>query len=660
MLIVAFFIFWIGAIGVRLVHLQVNQHDSFRKKALGQRRDVVKSKMLRGTIFDRNGRPLAMSMKVDSLYADPSEIADVDYAARKIANVLNVSRKAIAKRIRDGKENRKRFVWIARKLEKEKVEEVNAKLEKQELRKFDLPRFEGLHWTKEQKRSYPYQKMAAHVIGFSNADDVGQAGIELSQESALRGETTRTVRERDRLGRVYDEWGAKRDAPKDVVLTLSNSIQYKVEEALARGAQRARAKSGKAVVLDPKTGEILAMANYPSFDPNKFRKLKPGMWRNRVIQDNYSPGSVFKLVTYGAALEEKIISPEEKVNCGNGTITIARHTFNDSHAVGNVTYTRAFAESSNVGAIKTGLKVGKRTFYDYARDFGFGSKTGIGLPAEATGMLRDPKSWNGDSLASMSIGYEIGVTALQSATAFATIANNGVKVQPHIIKEIRKSDGEIVHSAAPEKVEVVSAETARDLRKMLREVVVDGTARRAQLKGYTSAGKTGTAWKYDAALKAINRNKYVSSFIGFAPADDPKIVIAVVMDEPRGAFRYGGQVAAPVFREIAEQVLPELNVMPDLVFPEEPVVEEAKKEVERKQSAPPSDKKSEEEKKSRDLKKQSDAIKARKVKPAKNSSNDVIKKRKNNEPKKRPREKSKDDKKRTTKARSNVGKKGKT
>ncbi len=574
MLIVAFFIFWIGAIGVRLVHLQVSEHKSFRERALNQRRDVIKSKLLRGTIFDRNDRPLAMSLKVSSLYVDPAEVSDVDALARSIGKVLKQNPKIIARRINDGKKDDKRFVWIARKLDKDLVDEVNEKLANEDINKNDLPKAEGLHWSEEQKRSYPYKTMAAQVIGFSNSDDLGQAGIEMSQEDALRGEATKTWRERDRLGRVYDEWGAEREEPKDVVLTISNSIQYKVEEALARGAKRVNAKKGKAIVLNPKTGEILAMANYPSFDPNEIQKLKPGMWNNHAIQDNYAPGSVFKLITYGAALEEKLIRPNDQIDCGNGTITIARHTFSDSHAVGRVSYTDAFAQSSNVGAIKTATKVGKESFYKYARNFGFGSKTGIELPAETSGLLRPPNTWNGDSLASMSIGYEIGVTALQSATAFATIANDGVKIQPHIVKEIRKANGEIVSTTTPKKVQVVSTGTARTLRMMLQQVVLDGTAKRAQLNGYTSAGKTGTAWKYDADLKAVNRNKYVSSFIGFAPADNPEIVIAVVMDEPQGSERYGGQVAAPVFKEIAEQVLPELNVVPDIRLKDDFVAEQ--------------------------------------------------------------------------------------
>lgn len=586
MLIVAVFIFWIAAIGVRLVHLQVNQYEWLREQALDQRSYEHKSKMLRGTIFDRSERALAMSIKVKSLYADPSEITDIVTTAERISYVLDLDKKKLIKEIRQNKEKNRRFMWIARKLDKDDFQKVNKTLIDSDLKKYDLPKFAGLHWKEEQKRSYPYKTLAAHIVGFTNSEHKGRAGIEMSQEKILKGEIISKLRERDRLGRVYEEVKEQQEPPKDVVLTISNSIQYKTEEALAKGAKLTNSRSGKAIVLDPKTGEILAMANYPTFDPNEYRKLESAMWKNRVIQDNYSPGSIFKLVTYGAALEENLIQPENQIDCGNGTITVAGHTFTDSHSVGKVSYVKAFAKSSNVGAIKTGLKVGENTFYKYAREFGFGQKTGIDLPAEASGILRSPKNWNGDSLASMSIGYEIGVTALQSAVAFATIANDGVRVQPHIVKEIRQSDGKLVSTNEPKAERIVSEETARSLREMMREVVLDGTAKKAKLKGYTSAGKTGTAWKYDPKIKAVNRNKYVSSFIGFAPADNPKVVIAVVMDEPKSGGRSGGHVAAPVFKEIAEQILPELNVTPDADFSEdsgqenkETPIEEEKNEV---------------------------------------------------------------------------------
>ena len=563
MLIVAFFILWIGGISVRLVHLQVNQSEWLRAQALNQRRDQVKSRLLRGTIYDRNDRTLAMSVKLKSLYADPAEIDDIDKTAKEIAAALKLKPNDVLKNLRDGKENNKRFVWLARKLDEDAAQKVNDALRDTEVKKFDEPHFAGLHWREEQKRSYPYKSLAAQVVGFSNADDIGQAGIEQSREDVLRGAIVKGWQDRDRLGRVYDESEIEREPPNDIVLTISHSIQYKVEQALENGVKTANAKSGLAIVLDPKTGEILALANYPTFDPNKFSESAPENYTNKALQSVYSPGSVFKVIAYSGALQENQIEPDGQIDCRKGFIEVGGRRFNDPHATKVMSYSEALAVSSNYAAIKTALGLGKDKFYNYARQFGFGDVTGIELPGEVRGQFRSPETWNGDSLASMAIGYEVGVTALQAATAYAAIANDGVKIKPHIIKEIRQPDGKVVAATEPEKTQILSAENARGLRQMLRQVVLKGTAKRAQLNGYTSAGKTGTAWKYDPKIKKYNAAKYVSSFIGFAPADNPAVVIAVVMDEPSGGARDGGQVSAPVFREIAEAVLPELNVAPD-------------------------------------------------------------------------------------------------
>jgi cell division protein FtsI (penicillin-binding protein 3) len=347
-------------------------------------------------------------------------------------------------------------------------------------------------------------------------------------------------------------------------LTIDVPIQFATDQALEKRVKESGSRSGMAIVIDNRTGEILALSNYPTYDPNNLNEIKPENLPNGVIQSIYSPGSVFKLVTYSSALDKGLITPDGMIDSGNGTIEIAKHKFSDSHGIGRVTYTKALAHSSNVCAIKTSMRVGKEGFYSYIQKFGFGKAAGIELPAETRGIVRAPERWNGDSLASMSIGYEIGVSVLQMATAFATIANDGVRIQPHIIKEIRQSDEKTLPLPVPERTRVVSTETARSLRKMLREVVLDGTGKRAQLAGYSSAGKTGTAWKFDPAIKAINRTKYVSSFVGFAPADDPVVTIAVVMDEPKLGGRDGGGAAAPAFREIAQTVLPELGVARDL------------------------------------------------------------------------------------------------
>lgn len=563
MLIVAILVLWIGGIGARLVYLQVQQHDWLKDRAQGQRLDVRRSKMPRGTIYDRDGRVLAMSVTVKTLYADATQIEDASATAKAVAKLTNTNQKEILKTIEEGKESGRKFVPLVRGLDDETAQKINKGLDTAVLKKADMPKFQGLHWRDEQSRSYPQETLAAHVIGFSNNDGVGQAGIEQSKNDLLYGAVIKRVQERDRLGRVYDETVSEKEPPKDVFLTIRNSIQYKTEAPLATAVKNSGAKAGMAIVLDHKTGEILAMANYPTFDPNKLQSITSENLMNRAVQSVYSPGSVFKLITYGTALDKNLITPDGMIE-NNGMIDVAGHVFKDSHGTGTLTYTKALAQSSNVCAIKTGMRVGKDGFYESMQKFGFGRATGVELPAETNGIVRNPARWNGDSLASMSIGYEIGVTALQMASAFATIANDGVRIQPRIIKEIRQFDEKIGATAEPEREEVVSPESARSLQKMLREVVLTGTGKMAKVEGYTTAGKTGTAWKFDEKLKRVNSAKYMSSFIGFAPADDPQVTIAVIIDEPKIGGRNGGQVAAPVFREIAEQILPELNVKPDL------------------------------------------------------------------------------------------------
>jgi cell division protein FtsI (penicillin-binding protein 3) len=564
MLIIAVFVLWIGGISARLVHLQVHESEWLRDRASRVRTKNTTTKLPRGTIFDRDGARLAVSINVNTLFADATELVDIKGTARSLSKVLNLNESKLSQQLNQAKTDERKFVPIAKGLDAAKVDEVNRLLEDPKIQKADTPKHPGLHWREEQKRSYPNATLAAHVIGFTDSQGDGQAGIEQSMNDELYGAVIKKVQERDRLGRVYDETVTEKEPPKDITLTISVPIQFFTDQALERRVKESGSKSGMAIVIDNKTGEILALSNYPTFDPNRLNDIHADNLTNGVIQSIYSPGSVFKLVTYGSALEKKLITPEGEIDAGNGTIEIAKHKFTDSHAIGRVTYKKALAHSSNVCAIKTSMRVGKEDFFNYIQKFGFGKPTGIELPAETGGIVRNPQRWNGDSLASMAIGYEIGVSALQMATAFATIANDGVRIQPHIVKEIRQSDETTVPRPEPERTQVVSPETARDLRTMLREVVLAGTGKRAQLDGYSSAGKTGTAWKFDPATKGINRAKYISSFIGFAPADKPAITIAVVMDEPKLGGRDGGGSAAPAFQEIAQAVLPELNVARDM------------------------------------------------------------------------------------------------
>jgi cell division protein FtsI (penicillin-binding protein 3) len=563
MLIVAVFILWIGGISVRLVHLQVNQHEYLLAKAQGQRLNIKKTKMMRGTIYDRNGAVLAMSVPVRTLFANATEIEDVPRAAREIAKAAGLDSKQLLSRLTEAKSLEKSYVPIAKKIDEDTVKRINKALFDPDLKKADEPKYAGLHWDEGQKRSYPYRTLAAPTVGVSNDDDDGVAGIEQSQNSILEGEIIKKYQERDRLGRVYDERILEREPPKDIVLTIDKAIQIVTEEALAQGVANANARAGMALVIDPTNGEILSLANSPTFDPENLRGPNIDT-ANHLVQSVYSPGSIFKLVTYSSALEKKLFKPTDMIDAGNGTIEIAGHKFTDSHHIGRVTYADALAHSSNVCAIKTGMRVGKADFYSMIQKMGFGKRTGVELPAETAGIVRNPDKWNGDSLASMSIGYEIGVTPLQIAAAFATIANDGIRNKPHIIKEIRDSEGNTISATEPEQTQVVSADTAADLRLMLRQVVLSGTGKRAQLDGYSSAGKTGTAWKFDPKTKRVERSKYMSSFVGYAPANDPKYVIAVVMDEPKSGARDGGSVAAPVFKEIAQQLLENLKLPRDL------------------------------------------------------------------------------------------------
>ena len=560
MLIVAVLLVWIGGISARLVYLQVNQHEWLKAQAASKRIDVTQVKMPRGTIYDRNERALAVSVNVKTLFADAMQVEDVEKTAIDLARVLNANKEKIREQLYEAKDLEKRYVPLVKGLDEVAAQQINTALEIDGVRKGDLPKYPGLHWREEQKRSYPHQTLAAHVIGFSDLEGVGQAGIEQSQNDALYGAIIRKEQERDRLGRVYDERVTEKDPPKDVVLTISASIQHKTEVALEKAAKASAARAGMAIVLDHKTGEILALANYPTFDPNKLDGITSENLSNRCIQGVYAPGSVFKLITYSTAIEKQLLTPDSQIDSGNGTIEVGDHKFTDSHGIGRVDAIKAFAHSSNVCAIKTGLRVGKENFFGAIQKFGFGKPTGVELPAETGGIVRQPNRWNGDSLASMSIGYEIGVSALQMATSFATIANNGVRVRPHIIKEIRQSDQTKLFESQPESDRVVSHQTAQNMRKLMSAVVTDGTGKRAELMGYTSAGKTGTAWKFDEKTKRVSGAKYVSSFIGFAPVNNPAVTIAVVMDEPKVGGRNGGQVSAPVFKEIAEGVLAEMRI----------------------------------------------------------------------------------------------------
>ena len=552
-LVVVLLVLWMCGIGLRLVDLQTNQHEALLTKAVDQRRHEHKTKPLRGSILDRNGRELAVTLEAESLEIDPTELENTEQTAFQLGKILGKNPKELLFAFNDGKAARRRSIPVARELDAMTAEKI---------RNLGIPK--GLIWRKEQKRFYPNDTLAAQVLGFTNREDIGQAGIESVEEKNLRGDYGQVTEERDGSGRVYELTEAINQEPRSVVLTIDYALQHTVEQALADGITASKAKSGAAVVLNPQNGEILAMANAPTFNPNKPGDSKPELWTNRAVQNFYEPGSTFKLVTYSATLEEKIAAPSDTIDARAGQIKIGSRIIKDSGSGGVLTLTQALARSSNVAAITLGERVGKERLYDYIRRFGYGATTGVELPVESRGLLYAPEKWSADSIGSVPIGYEVGVTTLQSAAAFGTIANDGVRIAPHIIKEIRENDGKLFAQPTPEQRRVVSETTARQMRQMLEAVTeAGGTAKRAQLAGYTSAGKTGTAYKYDPAKRKYSESKFVASFVGFAPINNPAVVIAVMIDEPMGGLHHGGDVAAPIFSDIAEQILPALHIAPD-------------------------------------------------------------------------------------------------
>lgn len=552
LLIVFVLLLWMIAVAARLVYLQTFQHDWLKDRAQAQQQGSIKASPLRGLIVDRKGRELARSIEVESLFAVPEEIEDVDATIKTLSTVVNLENKdELVARLQTAKENERKFEWLARKLDHETAEKARAL------------NLKGVHSLKEPKRFYPNKELAADVLGFVNLDEEGIAGVELVQNEKLKGEPTKVFVETDAQRNAYSSNTVSGRAGQTLVLTIDQMVQFYTQQALVAAVERTGAKSGTAIVLNPRTGEILALANTPTFDSNNPRRSSGEAKDNDALQSIYEPGSTFKLVAYSAVIEEGLAHPDERIFCENGAYNIYGRTVKDSHAYGALTLTEALAKSSNIAAIKLGQRLGNKRLYDYIKRFGFGTKTGVELPYETEGLLRPVSKWSRTTIGSIPMGHEIGVTPLQVVSAFAAIANDGVRVSPHLVKEVKTVDENVVYEAKPTETRVVKAETARTIQKMLSSVVTDGTAKRARMGSYTIAGKTGTAQKIDPATRKYSQTKYVASFVGIAPASNPAVVIAVVLDEPRGAHQ-GGQVAAPVFSEIAEKVLPEMNVASDL------------------------------------------------------------------------------------------------
>ena len=553
LLVAAFIGFWMLAVSARLVYLQVSQHSSLTNRARQQQQNALDTTPQRGELLDRQGRQLARSIQTISLFLDPADLdaGQLECTAQQLSSSLGLSYEELAQQVSNAQSTESRFLWIARRLDLDRGNQIVA---------LNLP---GIHPVMEPKRFYPNASLASHVLGYVGIDGQGLGGVEHSYNSKIKGEPGELFLEKDATGRAYESFEIPAKPGQTVVLTIDQTIQFHAERALQAAVERSRAKSGTAIVLDPRTGEILALANAPTFDPNNVGASSTEARSNWALQNIYEPGSTFKIVAYSAAIDRKLAKPDDRIDCQMGAITVAGRVIHDHHPFGSLTLAEALAKSSNVGAIKLGIRVGDESMYDYITRYGFGSRTGIELMGETPGLLRKVDRWQPSSIGSIAMGQEVGVTPLQMVSAFGAVANDGVRIAPHLVREVRNANGAVVYSTQPEQRRVVNAETAIALRGMLEGVTLHGTAKKAQLDGYTAAGKTGTAQKIDPRTKGYSSTKFVGSFVGFAPVNNPQVAIIVVIDEPAGAY-HGGDVAAPVFREIAEQILPVLGVEPDI------------------------------------------------------------------------------------------------
>jgi cell division protein FtsI (penicillin-binding protein 3) len=554
-ILAAVFVFWAVVVCGRLVQLQIFDYGELEQHAQRQQQRTIEVSPRRGLIFDRSGHELAMSIAVDSIFAVPSEIPDPNTAATLLAHILKLDPAELRVRFRASKT----FCWVARKVDAEASDRVRAL------------NLRGIYFQKESKRFYPKRELAAQVLGYVGMDDEGLSGIEREFDDQLRGQPGRMLISVDARKRWFGRVERQPEPGENVVLTIDQAIQYIAERELEKAVRENAAAAGTVIVENPHTGEILALANRPTFNPNLTKKIRPQELNNRAISDIYEPGSTFKLVTLSAALDQRLTNPNELVDCQMGSIVVAGRRIHDWHRYGVMKVADVLAHSSDVGTIKIGLRLGDDRLYHYIRAYGFGSQTGIELPGETRGMTKPVNRWSKVSIGAISIGQEIGVSPIQLASMVSSLANDGVWTAPRIIA------GTIEPSSTPQTVvfhlgtqhRVISRLTAAEMKQMMEGVVLRGTGRKALLEGYTTAGKTGTAQKVDPVTHTYSHTKYVTSFAGFAPVNNPAVVVVVILDSPVTHGHEGGMVAAPLFQTIAQQVLEYLHVPHDVDIPKE-------------------------------------------------------------------------------------------
>jgi cell division protein FtsI (penicillin-binding protein 3) len=577
-LVCVFFLLWAVAITARLFWLQLIRHSDYVERAQKQQQRTFEVAPRRGILYDRNMRELAMTVQVDSVYAVPNEIDDKDKAsyARTLASLTHsdaadtqTTEDQIAKRLNDGHG----FAWVARRVKPE----VSARVRALNLK--------GVYFQKEFQRFYPNSQIAAQALGYVGIDDNGLGGLEQKFDARLHGTPGRVLTAIDARRHVLGSVEHEPDPGQNLQLTIDENIQFMAETALDHVMQKEHADNGTIVVQDVHTGQILALAMRPTFNPNDFRHTTPALLKDHAVSDVYEPGSVFKLVTYSSALDSNVAKPDDMIDCQGGQITLAGRVIHDDKSdrgMHVVTVATALARSSDVAAVKLALKVGQDRFYQYVRDFGFGARTGMELPGETRGLLRPTNRWNGSSIGSIAIGQEVGVTPIQLVSMVSTIANGGTYLPPRILMPSQLDAGangqstpllqgspfrlndELPNPLPPGAHRVISEMASAQMRKMMEGVVLYGTGKEAQLNGFSAGGKTGTAQKVDPATHLYSKTMHIASFAGIAPVNNPAIAVAVVIDNPKVGSYYGTAVSAPVFAEVAQQVLEYLGVPHDV------------------------------------------------------------------------------------------------
>ncbi len=539
---------------LRLVQLQVVRSSRLQSIAQRQRLATIVLEPHRGRLLDRRGRPLAINVESTSVYAVPSAIRDRAAFAARIAPVLGLRENEVLRRLQGGRH----FAWLARKVTPELLARITS-----------LAFGDQIGFRTEDRRSYPGGVSAAHLLGFVGIDNQGLAGVELAYEPTLRGKAGEAVAAHDGIGRILVGTQRTVEAPvhgADLLLTIDQVIQHIAERELDAAMKRTRARRGSVIVMDTRTGEILALAARPVFDPNAGAVASPELWMNRTVSEMYEPGSTFKVFLTAAALDSGLIRPEEQFFC-DGALKVGGHVIRDGtdRTHGWQTASDVVKNSCNIGAAQIASRLGRTTFYRYIRAFGFGEPSRIDLPGEVAGLVRPPSGWLGPGLATISFGQGISVTPLQLLTASTALANNGVVVRPYVVRGVRDREGRMTEVAGAQPGRrAVRPEVARAVLDIMRSAVDDGTGALARIDGYPVAGKTGTAQK-PAAGGGYDPGRYVASFLGLVPADHPRLAVLVILDEPTGPY-YGGEIAAPVFREVAAQTLWYLRIPPKNQF----------------------------------------------------------------------------------------------